>query len=185
MKLRTSLAALVCFLSFTAAASAQLQNENLLVALPSGYKIDYQARKDQIAISEMVPQQESVKNWTEMVTVQIFFGLKRPPEQFKAQMEKLWSESCAGSKIESITSGPENGYRALVWMQSCPLNRQTGKPEITWFKAIQGNDSFYLVQKAFRFAPTQEQVAQWTRYLQSVTACDSRLPDRTCPKTKS
>jgi hypothetical protein len=36
-----------------------------------------------------------------------------------------------------------------------PKNRESGKPEITWFKAVQGNNSFYLVQKAFRFEPSK------------------------------
>ena len=34
----------------------------------------------------------------------------------------------------------------LVWYENCSLNTATGKPEFTWFKAIQGNDSFYLIQ---------------------------------------
>jgi hypothetical protein len=63
------------------------------------------------------------------------------------------------------------------------LNKATGKPEITWFKAVRGNDSFYVVQKAFKFTPSAEQVTTWTQYLRGVAVCDTRLPDRTCPKT--
>ena len=66
-------------------------------------------------------------------------------------------------------------------MQVCPLNQATGKPEITWFKAIQGNDSFYVVQKAFKFMPTNEQVVAWTQYLKSVQVCDTRIKGRECP----
>ena len=66
-------------------------------------------------------------------------------------------------------------------MLTCPTNKQTGKPEWTWFKAIQGNDSFYVVQKAFRFEPSQEQVVEWTKYLRRVSVCDSRR--NSCPKT--
>jgi hypothetical protein len=80
-----------------------------------------------------------------------------------------------------VAQGPENGYPAAVWLLSCPRNRETGKPEITWFKAIQGNDSFYVVQKAFRFEPAKEQVAKWTQYLRGVAVCDSRLAERRCP----
>ena len=56
-----------------------------------------------------------------------------------------------------------------------PLNH-----EITWFKAIQGNDSFYVAQVAFKAWPSKEQVTQWMRYLKDVTGCDTRLPDRAC-----
>ena len=163
-------------------ARAQLKDENLLTVLPKGYKVDFQERKNNVLITEMVPAAESVKNWTEMVTVQIFFGMKNvTPEQFKQRMEQLWVGSCKGSEVHQIAQGPERGYPALIWMQSCPLNNATSKPEITWLKAIRGNDSFYLVQKAFEFMPSKEQVVEWTQYLRGVYVCDTRVPDRPCP----
>lgn len=72
------------------AALADLENENLLVALPSGYKVDFQSKKNNIAMTEMVPAGESVKAWTEMVTVQVFFGAKPTPTGFRQRLEKLW-----------------------------------------------------------------------------------------------
>ena len=44
--------------------------------MPTGYKVDFQQRKGNMLMTEMVPVNESVNNWTEMVTVQIFYGLK-------------------------------------------------------------------------------------------------------------
>jgi hypothetical protein len=67
-----------------------------------------------------------------------------------------------------------------VWLQNCPLNKATGKPEITWFKAIAGNDSFYVVQVAFKAWPSKELIAQWMHYLKDVRVCDTRLPERAC-----
>jgi hypothetical protein len=99
-------------------------------------------------------------------------------------MQKLWGDSCAGSQFNTVGKGVENGYAELVWMQSCPRNASTGKPEITWFKALQGNDSFYVVQKAFKFQPSEEQVVRWTQYLKGVALCDSRIAARACPKAK-
>ncbi len=68
-----------------------------------------------------------------------------------------------------------NGYTTMTWRMSCPLNRQSGKPEITWFKAIAGHDSFYVVQKAFKFEPAAEKAAEWVAYLNKVSVCDTRL----------
>jgi hypothetical protein len=167
------------------AAAAQLVNENLLVAVPDGYKIDYGDKKNTMIINEMVPVTESIKNWSEMVTVQIFLGMKDvTPEEFKGRMEGLWRSACPQAESHPVASGDENGYAAAVWLMSCPLNPTTGKPEMTWFKAIQGKDSFYLVQKAFKFAPSKEQVVEWTGYLKQVSVCDSRLPERPCPAVK-
>jgi len=179
---RCSLAALALALAAAPAARAGFENENLLVALPPGYKVDFQQKNDKMMISEMVPAAENVHAWTEMVTVQVFFGLKIAPEEFRARLEKLWGDSCANSQFNTVNKGVENGYATLVWIQTCPLNKQTGKPEITWMKAVRGNDSLYLVQKAFKFTPSDEQVTTWTKYLRSVAVCDTRRPDRACPK---
>jgi hypothetical protein len=170
-------------LALTRAASAELVNENLLVALPPGYKIDFSDRKPKMLINEMVPADQAVKDWTEMVTVQIFYDLKTTPDAFEAKMAKGWSESCPGATSTAIAQDVENGYPAGVWMLNCPKNPATGKPEITWIKAVQGNDSFYAVQKAFKFGPSKDQIVTWMKYLRGIAVCDSRLPDRPCPKT--
>jgi hypothetical protein len=68
-----------------------------------------------------------------------------------------------------------------VWYENCPLNTATGKPEFTWFKAIEGNDSFYLVQVALNVQPSDEVSTLWMDYLKKVRICDTRLPDRACP----
>ena len=167
-------------------ARADLENENLLTTMPAGYKVDFQQRKGNMLMTEMVPVGESVNNWTEMVTVQIFYGLKTvTPEQFRMRMEGLWQGSCPNSTSKAISQGTERGYPTGMWALFCPLNAGSGKPENTWFKVIQGADSFYVVQKSYKFAPNKEQESQWLRYLQSASVCDSRVPERACPKAKA
>lgn len=156
--------------------------ENLLVTMPQGYKVGFQQKNGAKQITEMVPAGETVEGWTEMVTVQVFGGLKGvTPDQFRDRMVQSWSGACANAVAGPPTRAVENGYAIAFWMMSCPLNKQTGKPETTWFKAIQGNDSFYVVQKAFKFDPSQGQIVQWTLYLKKVAVCDTRVKERACP----
>jgi hypothetical protein len=174
--------ALCAVMLVATSALAELVGENLVVRVPAGYKIDFEDRQKDAILSEMVPVNESVKDWTEMITVQSFLGTKGvTPEQLKSRIVARWFAGCAGSQTESVSQGVQNGYPTAVWLLVCPKNSETGKTEMTWFKAIQGNDSLYVVQKAFKFRPSQEQIAEWTRYLQTATVCDSRLPDRPCP----
>jgi hypothetical protein len=177
----------LCCAAFFAAAmnlgfAVALENENLLVALPKGYKVGHQAKNGKAIITELIPEKEVITNWTEMVTVQIFFGLGHvTPDQFRQGMEKTWSTACPGSQFGVVNKGTERGYPTLTWLQNCPLNKVTRKPEITWLKAIQGRDSLYVVQKAFKFSPTPDQVKTWVAFLQKVSVCDTRLTDRKCP----
>ena len=98
---RTAGAAIVGWLMLSQACMAQLVNENLLTNFPDGYKIGYQNRNDKELISEMVPQNEAVENWTEMVTVQIFFG------------QKIGARSIQGAYREAL-GGRLSGRRAKV-----------------------------------------------------------------------
>lgn len=175
---------LACFLvALPGAGRAEPTHETLLQDLPLGYRIDVQTRRGNMLLTEMVPQAETVGNWTEMVTTQIFLDLKNiTPDRFQATLAKAWLEVCEDGTVSRISHGEEDGYAFSIWQQSCPLNPTTGKPENTWFKAIEGNDSFYLVHKAFRFEPSDQQVLRWMQYFRSVKVCDSRLADRPCPK---
>jgi len=166
------------------AMAAGLVNENLITTAPPGYRVGFQDKNGQRQMVEWVPDGETVENWTEMVTVQIFYHVKMAPDAFMQDLAKRWMASCPGSPdAHTIANVVENGYPSLVWLLDCPKNPATGKPEITWFKAVQGNDSFYVVQKAFKFGPSKEQITRWVAYLKSVHVCDSRLADRPCPKT--
>jgi hypothetical protein len=166
-------------------AMADLVNENLLAGAPPGYKIGFQDKNNDLQMTEWVPANQTVENWTEMVTVQVFYGLKITPEEFMHQIEQRWRNACPGAgDAQPIVGSVENGYPSLLWILDCPKNPATDKPEMTWLKGVKGNDSFYVVQKAFKFTPTKEQITRWIAYLKAVRVCDSRIADRACPKTK-
>jgi hypothetical protein len=175
--------ALVVIAAIALSAPAQaLQGETLLVTKPKAYKVGFQKKSDKEMMSEWVPDGERVDDWTEMVTVQIFFNLRDvSPAQYRARMEKLWGGACPGSQVRNVPDSAEQAYPTMTWALRCPANPKTGKPEYTWMKAVQGRDSFYLVQKAYRFAPTDAQVDSWAKFLDDVRVCDTRKPLQTCP----
>jgi hypothetical protein len=166
-------------------SSAALVNENLLTTAPSGYQVGFHDKNSNSEITEWVPEGETVENWTEMVTVLIFFNASPRPEVYMHNIETYWRENCPEAEdAREIASVVENGYPSLVFLLNCPRNPKTGKLEITWFKAVQGNDSLYVVQKAFKFAPSKEQIGRWMGFLKAVRVCDTRLAERACPKTQ-
>lgn len=178
-------AAILCFavaLSLVAAPSyAQLKNENLLVGLPQGFKVGFSESRNGMNMQEWVPANETVQNWTEMVTVQIFLNRKDlDPVQFLATMEKQWAAACKGSTATPPVTGKANGYASATTLMRCPLLASSGKPETTMMKAIKGNDSFYLVQRAVRGVPTPAQLERTKQYLDGVSVCDTRVAARPC-----
>ena len=159
-----------------------LENENLLAGLPSGFKVDYQAEQGNQTITEMVPEGESVEDWTTMVTVQVYLGQTNiAPIQAQETLTNDWFNACENSESYPVADGAENGYNFVLWQLFCPLNPSTQKVEYTFMKAMQGNDSFYLVQVAFRHEPSDDEITQWMGYFKEVKVCDSRIPEQACP----
>ena len=168
--------------SLPAQPGTELENENLLAELPAGFKIGYQAEQGNQTITEMVPENESVEEWTTMLTVQVFLGeTNTTPEQAQETLTTSWLNACENSETYPVADGNENGYNFVLWQLYCPLNPATQNVEYTYMKAIQGNDRFYLVQVAFRHEPSNEEITKWMNYLREVQVCDSRNSDRACP----
>ncbi len=159
-----------------------LQDENILTPLPSGFKVAFRTVKGQMTLSEYIPEQETVDDWSRMITVQIFHGMKRDnPDRLAIGLGKLWKSNCADGDAQKIGEGVENGYSFSLWMFTCHLNPNTKKPENMWFKVISGEDALYSVQYAYRKELSKELIGPAVEYLQRVAVCDTRRADRPCP----
>ena len=153
--------------------------------MPQGFKLGFKDSKNGMNMQEFVPASETVQNWTEMVTVQVFLSRKDlQPAPFLASMQKQWAGSCKDSTATPVATGKVNGYEAASILLRCPLLASTGKPETTMLKAIKGNDSFYVVQRAVRSVPPPERLETMKKYIESVSVCDSRSPTSPCPTVK-
>ena len=165
---------------------AGLKDESLLVTLPPGFKVGFQDFRNGVRLQEWVPSNETVQNWSEMVTVQVFLNKgDLDPAKVLADIAQRWGTACKGSTGEAVTIGKVNGYVAATMLLRCPLNGQTGKPETTLFRAIKGTDSLYLVQRAVRSLPSEGSSLQRIKtYLGTVSVCDTRSPAHPCPALK-
>lgn len=163
-------------------AVAQLKDENLLVSLPDGFKLGHRAAKGPRLIAEYVPNGETVQNWSQMITLQVFRDLARSdPAVLAGNIAALWTRGCAGGTAGIVQSFQENGYPATLWRYACPLNTATGQPENMWLKAVGGADALYVVQLAFRLELAASHQEGVLIYLETVSVCDTRTPEHPCP----
>jgi hypothetical protein len=165
-----------------ALAQSKLLDENLISPVPTGFQIGMHANNGPMTIAEFVPDGETVKDWSKMVTVQIFHNLHGvDPDAFSDGMKTRWLAACAGSEVHKIKNGLENGYPFSLYLYACPLNPATSKPENMFAKVISGSDSLYSVQFAYKIPLDTEIITPTMTYLGSIKVCDTRLPDRPCP----
>lgn len=167
-------------MSVLSPADAQ-QSEHLLLAVPKGFKAGSERKSSAMLVREMLRDGETPHAWTEMITTITFPQMGDvAPGQYRARMQTIWDSYCPGSEYVMLKDETQNGYATLTWLWKCPRNPQTGKPELSWMKAIQGRDNLYSIQRALRFEPSEAQKEELARYFDSVRVCDPRLPDRPC-----
>lgn len=163
-------------------ASAQLQDENLIATLPSGFKLGFQTRQGKMIMMEYVPVDETVEDWSRMVTMQVFLGSGgADPRDFARSIAGMWTTGCPGATAREVHSADENGYPANLLRLTCPLNAATGKPENTWIKTMAGADALYVVQMAFATKVADDEVKIAEDYLNGVSICDTRKDAHPCP----
>lgn len=174
---------LICALPFLAAA--QTGGEVLLQKVPPGYKIAAQTRQGNAATTQLVPEGESLQTWSETIAVTVFLGEKNATiDQFQKFSLARWLSGCPGiagaADIKSVSKGIENSYPFEIWSVACKRASDTAPSEFAWFKAIKGNDSFYVIQKSFRKEPSLENITAWVKYLEKLSVCDTRLLSQSC-----
>lgn len=176
---------LLLIISVTLGFAGNLKNENILLGLPFGFKLGNKAYdpKTHYSLFEYVPNTETVYNWSEMLTVNIYHSnVPMSAEKYTDYIKSLWMQSCKNGDTKDLLKGIENGYRYSLIMLSCPKSITSNKDEFTWMKAVQGHDGFYVVQRAVSKAPDKKKIIQIIQYLKTVQICDTRLNN--CPQLK-
>lgn len=165
--------------------------ENLIVPVPADWKVGFQASQVNHQIIEFVPEGQTIQNWQDLLTIQIFFGRTSiTPLSFFEEMNAVIQQLCPESEASIAMNGEENGYPFLLWVNMCRNNPQVNQAEVTLFKAIQGNDSLYLVHRAWRTPPVApnepiqirtDEIEAWAYFMSLVQVCDTRIPEQSCP----
>ncbi len=181
--LKSVLAACVAAACFLSPVSAQQPGEKILMSLPEGYERGYADGNEQRYIAEFVPEGQTVEDWQELLSVQVFYGkTDSTARNFADALITAAAEHCEGSSGTIVLNDTENGYDSVVFLVSCPQSETTNHPEWTLFKGIQGKDSFYLVHKAWAFKPGKESMTEWSGYLFGVGLCDDRDDATKCDR---
>lgn len=157
MKLKTWAAALMLLPAVALAAPAQRGGEIVSFGTPpADFETGYQASQGGQTIVELVPKGQTVQNWDRMVTIQTLAGNTRSVIDFRRAVSDGWRSACPGGNTINLSEGQENGYPFALLQMSCEHNPQSGKPEYTWLKAVQGERALYVACGAIRFPPPAE-----------------------------
>jgi len=113
-------ALLVGCLATIATGQSLIDAENLLIAQPPGFKIGYQSGHDNRSITEYVPVTETVEDWTQMLTVQVFRHATVDSALFLQGLGKRYMDDCPGTTAFRIIKGNDALYSVQRAWRSVP-----------------------------------------------------------------
>lgn len=176
--------------SSLAVADPPPASEQLFILPPKGWTVGYHDNKGNVDVSEVLPPGQTLKNWTEMLTVQIIGGMSNKPAQevLKDQLE-IVKNACEDIGAGQVSVATENGYETAMRAVACPKSKQWGDGELSLYKVISGRDRAYVVWRSWRgpsfdkdHLPVPAEVtAEWLTFMRQVMLCDMRDPKHACP----
>jgi hypothetical protein len=127
------------------------------------WELGYHTVTDQQEIREFVLKGESVKKWTELVTVQAFPGLQLnvDPEDYMNGMAASLKKACPGAKVKLIRKGASD--IVFEWeINSC--SGQDNQYEID--RIIAGDRAMYVLHYAIKDLPISSgRRSEWIKIL--------------------
>lgn len=133
-------------------------------------------------IVEWVPEGETVRDWTRIVTVQRFgeAATRTRPRAVIAGMAEGLPASCPGGVAGAVETLRVSGRQAARFRADCPLNPVTGRPETLFALAIAGERDIHMLQVAFRHVPSADE-ARWAEaLLASAVLCANTRVESVC-----
>ena len=148
--------------------------ENLLSAIPLGWKLSAKSSGNIDRPIEFVTENQSVANWTRLIAVEIRRDGTSLSEYERTETN-TFRAACQDAQIyprDPITVSGLPASRFFARAKQCAGSSQ---PESALFLAIRGKDALYAIQLAWRpYPPTENELQAALAYLATVRVCDTR-----------
>ncbi|WP_295631344.1 hypothetical protein [Novosphingobium sp.] len=146
--------------------------------------IGYEAHNATQAIREEVPESESVKDWSRMVTTQRFGGLAAltTAENYVTNIARSVERKCPGAQVGAIRQVRMTGRPAVRVTIDCPVLAETGKRETFLLEATGGTFDILVKQVAFRGPHSAADIAWATGFLDALVYCAGGTTQGACTR---
>src|SRR5438477_10849935 len=107
---------------------AALQGENLLLPPLPGCPQAYSAAGNGIKLVEYVPPGENAESWSQMATIEIFFGRGgMDPRDLEQRVSEGFRQNCEALHVSDLGAGATSNLPAARWVTYCSKVRQLAK----------------------------------------------------------
>ena len=172
------------------AAQAQQGIEQLFLIPPPGWTIGFHDTKGGTDLTEMLPPGQTLKDWKEMVTIEMVQGKPTMDVQttLNARLEAI-HQGCPDVGAGPAQIGVENGYDSGIRAIACPKSSRYNKGELSLFKVILGKNRTYVIGRAWSGEPFDKDKMpvpastseEWLAFMGKIVVCDTVDRNHPCP----
>lgn len=144
-------------------------DERLVMPMPDGFIVAHQQTAQTGTIEERVPQGETVRKWSRMITI-LKLNSAQSPSSYASSFQATVAGACPGTKARYAPT-KFAGRDAVDGRMDCPLNPDTGQPETFFYRALTSGTAIHMVQVAFRHVPDAKETGWARAQIQSATFC--------------
>ena len=121
---------------------------------PAWSQVTNQANAQQW-LHEQIPLDQRIDGYRDILTSQGFIGLHRDPSDYLRSLFSLAAGACEAVRTNGPKAQTEGGYPVAYAQLYC--SRQKGQPfgVVIFYKAIQGAEGLYVVDRDFRVPPSR------------------------------
>ncbi|MEH6629386.1 MAG: hypothetical protein V7776_01085 [Halopseudomonas aestusnigri] len=163
--------------------------EFFMASIPDGWQALPRATKAQQTSAEWLPQGQTVENWTDMITVQVFPGwAEGDVSVFLDELADIYKQNCEVSGATPPLKDKVNGFLTGFRLINCTRDLTRNSGEVSLFRALIGKNAAYLIQRVFRVPEfeigakpvTDEIMVKAYGSISSVGACQLNSKQYTC-----
>ena len=166
--------------------------EFFVTPVPIDWQVAHSQMDGRVLNMAWLPEGQSVGDWQDKVTLMVFPGeTEIAGRELLAQLTRRYRRDCAELQTTDTQVQQKQGHTVAFRFVGCTKHRATDQGELALFRAVEGDGSLYLVQRAWRTPPyggdslpfQRELLGKTRLWLQGGRICkaDSVDPERACP----
>lgn len=157
--------------------------EILKVYIPPGWHTVHKEWLDNRGIKEVVPSDQTIINWREMLAVQLIDKVDISPEAYLGQLREALQSSCDFSHFRILSGSRSAAYAETTQISWCGQVAGAKWGEIVLSRVISGENTLYSLNKSWRTIPfrsveaialPEEEIQYWLNQLKHSELCDLR-----------
>lgn len=157
--------------------------EILKVYIPTGWHTVHKEWLDNRGVKEVVPNDQTIINWQEMLAFQLIDKVSIAPEAYLEQLREALQNNCDFSHFRILSGSRTATFAETTQISWCGQVANAKWGEIVLSRVISGENTLYSLNKSWRTIPfrsieaialPEEEIQYWFNQLKYSELCDLR-----------